>query len=178
MLYLFDLDGTLISGYMDNPDRNFHAWQLLAGRQEMISRLVAEGHQIGIVTNQAGVAYGFVSEDDVKNKFRLVGAQLGFATIEICDGGERGAHWLTDCAAPITPRALPIYVCYDKAGPRRKPSGAMIGEAIRDEMIDYYNHETEEFEDVPTLFIGDRPEDAGAARDAGVRFAWAEEFFR
>jgi hypothetical protein len=27
MLYLFDLDGTLISGYMDNPDRDYHTWQ-------------------------------------------------------------------------------------------------------------------------------------------------------
>lgn len=27
------------------------------------------------------------------------------------------------------------------------------------------------------LFVGDRPEDEAAARDAGVRFEWADQFF-
>jgi len=37
MLILFDLDGTLISAYMDNPDRQYHRWHILSGRRELLA---------------------------------------------------------------------------------------------------------------------------------------------
>ena len=107
MLYLFDLDGTLITSYMDNPDRDYHTWQPLPRRGRRIAELRQAGHIVGIITNQAGVAYGFISEQDYNDKIADVCYRLRL-------------DWQA------------VYVCLDKAGPRRKPSGEMIREAIRD----------------------------------------------
>lgn len=176
-LYLFDLDGTLISSYMDEPSRDFNKWSILPGRKERIANLVASGHQIGIVSNQAGVAWGFVTSEIVREKLQAVAAQLGYGTIAIYSDMGKGDHWLTGNESPITRRTLPIFVCYDKEGPHRKPNGAMIEQAINDAMIDYYDEETEAFQDVPVLFVGDRPEDEQAAAATDVPFQWAQEFF-
>ena len=43
MLYAFDLDGTLISSYMDNPGKDYHTWSVLPGRVEMLR--AARGEQ-------------------------------------------------------------------------------------------------------------------------------------
>lgn len=143
MLYLFDLDGTLITSYMDNPDKDYHTWEPITGRGHKLHQLRLAGHIVGVVTNQAGVAYGFIGEQDWTQKWA-----------EVC-------HRLRlDWQA--------CYVCFDKSGPRRKPSGAMLREA----MSDYAAHAAE-----GVLYVGDRPEDEGAARDAGVPFQWAEQFF-
>lgn len=170
MLYAFDLDGTLISGYMDNPDRNFDNWQLLPGRQETIARLRHLGHDVALVTNQAGVAFGHTAEQDVVRKLGRVAMALGFASVWIFDGGQGyRAGW----DAP----ALHCFVCYNDSraknrqyqdASRRKPSGAMIHEAMA------------EFPAAAAdgvLYVGDRPEDEAAARNAGVRFQWADRFF-
>ena len=181
-LFLFDLDGTLISSYMDTPDRDYNNWSILPGRQEKIAALVAEGHQIGIVTNQGGVAYGLVLRDQAREKLLKVAGALGYEGEALFSGYGDASHWTTryfmpDDFRPITRRELPIFVCYDKDGPRRKPNCGMIDQAMNDAMIDYYNEKTEEFEDVPVLFVGDRPEDEAAAKAAAVSFQWATEFF-
>lgn len=173
MLYLFDMDGTLISGYMDNPDKDFHTWEGLPNRSETIAMLHARGHEIGIVTNQAGVAFGFVSEQDVVQKLRLLASYIGYPSIWIHHGG-----------APVRSGddepSLRCHVCFSDARSsnaqytdprdtmRRKPSGIMIREAI------IYQQAAAS---VGVLFIGDRPEDEAAAKDAGVPFQWADAFF-
>lgn len=184
MFCTFDLDGTLVTSYMDNPDRNFDTWQLLPGRQQRIVQLISEGHQVAIITNQAGVAYGHVDADQVREKLQRVAGALGFGGVAIHSGGAP-SFWSTSFHMaenwqPVTKRSLPIFVCYDKDGPRRKPSGAMIREAIADVQIEYFDGDENviSFADVPTLYVGDRPEDEAAAHDAGVRFQWAHEFFQ
>ena len=52
MLYLFDLDGTLISSYMDNPDKNYDTWEVLPGRKAMLNRLLMRGDTMCVITNQ------------------------------------------------------------------------------------------------------------------------------
>lgn len=170
MLYLFDMDGTLISSYMDNPDRNYHVWQLLPGRAGRIQQLIAAGHQIGIVSNQGGVAFGLISEQDVVQKLGQVAAQLGFASFWLHDGGQpMRAGWDSP--------ALDCFVCYNdprskraayQDASRRKPSGAMLREAMAAYGVSAAD----------THFIGDRPEDDAAARDAGADFSWAKDFFK
>lgn len=174
MLYLFDLDGTLISSYMDNPDRNFHAWSLLPGRAEKIAALLAEGNQIGVISNQASVAFGYNSETDVEQKLCAVGAALGYGWIELHDGGEsrelatgaRNAGVLSVHVCYTHPRAsVEAYQDDNLTSDRRKPSPAMIHEARAGENT------------IRVVFIGDSQEDAGAARNAGVAFQWAKDFF-
>lgn len=162
MLYLFDLDGTLISGYMDNPDRDYHTWQVLPGRSEQLIQLAVAGHDIAIVTNQGGVAFGFIDEQT--------------AWMKIYEAARR-------CGLP--PDTIRTYACFhDPRGKspyndpvqaaRRKPSGAMIREAmfdagLSDDDADDRGH---------VLFVGDRPEDEAAAKDARVPFQWAHLFFK
>lgn len=180
MLYAFDLDGTLITSYMDSPDKDFHSWQVLPGRRELIAALVAEGHEIAIVTNQAGVAFGYNTPGDVTTKLILVAQALGFVDMLIYDGsGEPRYHGFTRGGAG----RVTAHVAYEHpkatiarykedpdaiVGHRRKPSGAMIHEAMA------------EFPAAAAdgvLYVGDRLEDEGAARNAGVRFQWADQFF-
>lgn len=162
MLYLFDLDDTLISGYMDNPDKGYHKYRILPGRYEKLLDLRTRGDRICIATNQAGVAHGFITEEDVDFKMRFVLAQIGLFE----------AH--TNSTRPI------VYSCYydtrgrppwnDPIGAaRRKPSGAMLREAMRDYPIDAA---------LGVLYVGDRPEDQAAAQDAGVAFQWAHIYFK
>ena len=58
MLYLFNPDGTLISSYMDAPDRAYDRWTVLPGRRERLANLRKAGHGLGIATNRAGVCFG------------------------------------------------------------------------------------------------------------------------
>jgi D-glycero-D-manno-heptose 1,7-bisphosphate phosphatase len=160
MLYLFDLDGTLISGYMDNPDRNFHQWQILPGRRETIAGLLAAGHQVAVISNQAGVGYGFVSKIDVYEKLSIVGHDFGFGTFAVHAGSTAYASGCGGSGGQLT-----CFICFEKDSPRRKPGGAMITEAMQ------------AFNNNDALMVGDRPEDEAAAKNAGLSFQWANVFF-
>jgi HAD superfamily hydrolase (TIGR01662 family) len=140
VLYLFDLDDTLIRGYLSHPDQDFNACEPLPGRRDRLAELLHAGHDVAIISNQRSVAFGFVSDTEVWAKLRCAGAVLGL------------------------PEDVPLYVCmHDVRGrwpwndvaqaARAKPSGAMLKEAMRD------------LESGPqiTRMIGDRPEDQQAA---------------
>jgi len=191
MLYLFDLDGTLVSRYMDRADKDFHAWDLLPGRAEKIAQLRGEDgsyHTIQIVSNQGGVAFGLVSEEDVHRKLAEVADRLGYAAAWIWDGSpEQPREISLDRPASVLPSSgvLECYVCYADSRARlpqyrqgverRKPSGQMIREALdSDARAGGYSHQNLS----GVIYVGDRPEDAAAAAVAGVPFQWAEEFFR
>lgn len=163
MLYLFDLDGTLISGYMDNPGREYDVWEVLPGRKAKLNRLLMQGHTICIVTNQGGVAFGHVTEDEADAKLAAAERALGLFNLR-SDG---------------SPQARTIYACYsDTRGKppwndpadaaRRKPGAAMLLEAMRDHW---------QAAQSGVLMVGDRPEDEQAAANAGVPFEWADIFF-
>ena len=174
MLYLFDLDDTLIAGYLSRPDKAYTPVDLLPGRAERIADLRARGDDIALITNQAGVAFGFVTEQDVINKLGKVASALGYASIWLFDGG---THMRVGWDAP----SLACHVCYSDARSsnpqyrepadvaRRTPSGQMIQEAMA---------ESPEAAALGVLFVGDRPEDEAAAKDAGVSFQWAHIFFK
>ena len=154
-LFAFDLDGTLVESYMDLSTKNYHAVQLLPRRREALAELLAAGHLVAIVTNQGGIAYGYNSEADFEAKIAEVLRQLQL------------------------PSSTPIKVCYhhpkasieryaEPAGcARRKPSGAMIRE-LMDELG---------VAPTSTTYVGDRPEDEEAARDAGCCFLTERQFF-
>lgn len=157
MLYLFDLDGTLITSYMDNADRDYHHWSILPHRVEVLAKLLVEGHQLGIVTNQAGVAFGHIQEREVTERLSRVFIALGLpqdTPVQASFG-----HAKSHKPAYRTPEMLL----------RRKPSGQMI----REHMMHYPAAAAE-----GVLYVGDRPEDQAAAEDAGVAFQWEHDFFR
>ncbi len=154
MLYLFDLDGTLITSYMENPNREYHAWQPLRGRGLKIRELRRAGHTVGVISNQAGVAFDLISEADWEQKIHEVCARLeiDWEAVYVCFADARSRNPRYNDPAEVR---------------RRKPSGQMIREAMA-----RWAYDPDQ-----TLFVGDRPEDEAAARDAGVRFQWADAFF-
>jgi D-glycero-D-manno-heptose 1,7-bisphosphate phosphatase len=170
-LYLFNLDGTLISSYMNAADKNYNIWEVLPGRKERLARL--DGIY-GVVTNQGGVAMGHISEIDVRYKLLQVADAFGWDGVRIEDGGlpyhvGRG----------ITPeRLFKVWVAYDHPkgkvwrynlmGSRRKPSPVMLNQAMY-----WFSYTPDQ-----TIYVGDREEDEQAARAAGARFQWAHIFFR
>lgn len=157
MLYLFDLDGTLISSYLDRPGRVYDQWEVLPSRRERLAELRAAGHTVGIATNQAGVAFGFVTEDQVREKIGRVLEALGLPADTP----------YTACFGHAQAR-LPQYRAPEQLA-CRKPSGHMITE-----MLERFPEAAAE----GTVYVGDRPEDRAAAEDAGVAFVPAEAFFQ
>lgn len=164
MLYLFDMDGTLITGYMDNPGKEYDVWELLPKRKAMINQLVMRGDTVCIVTNQGGVAFGHVTEDQADDKITAVRRKL--ALLPVRSNGD--------------PQPPTVFACYsDTRGKppwndpadaaRRKPSGAMLLEAIAAHPY---------AASMGVLFVGDREEDQQAAQAAGVPFQWAHIFFK
>ena len=156
MLYLFDLDGTLISGYMDNPDKDYHTWDVLPNRREKLAELQRRGNFIAIVTNQGGVAFGHVSEQEAWNKIYQAALACGLSPDTIytyaCFHDARGRAPYNDPVESL----------------RRKPSGRMILEAMVQHGVT---------DPLGVLYVGDREEDQQAAQDAGVPFQWAHIFF-
>jgi len=76
-LIICDLDGTLISSYMGTPNRRYNDWHVLPGRVEMLAALGEQGHRIAIATNQAGVAFGHVTESQARRKIAAALVALG-----------------------------------------------------------------------------------------------------
>jgi D-glycero-D-manno-heptose 1,7-bisphosphate phosphatase len=156
MLICLDLDGTIVSPYISNHGQNYHDWQVLIGRRERLAALEAEGHTIAIVTTQAGVGLGYLSEADVAQKIQAVLVALRL------------------------PATTPVAVCY--AHPeareeryrapaeldRRKPSGTMLRELIA-------AHPAAAEQGV--IYVGDTARDQQMAQDAEVSFQWAWDFF-
>lgn len=154
MLFIFDLDGTLISSYMDSPKKRYDDWQVLPGRGETLAALRAAGHTIAIATNQAGVAFSYVTESHARRKIASAITALGLPAetpVAVCF-----AH----------PQARSFRYRQPAELARRKPHGAMLRELMM---------ATDDRENV--IYIGDKVEDRQAARDAGVRFTWASDFF-
>jgi D-glycero-D-manno-heptose 1,7-bisphosphate phosphatase len=154
MLYLFDLDGTLITPYMDRPDKDYHNWQVLPCRDARLSALRAAGHSVGVVTNQAGVAFGYVSERDWLRKCEQVNRAFSLKPGE-----------MAYCLAH--PKATEQRWRDPRDCIRRKPSPKMI-----EELMTHF-HATRD----DTLFVGDMESDRQAASAAGVEYMDAQEFF-
>lgn len=153
-LFIFDLDGTLISGYMDSPGRNYDSWQPLPRRAAYLRHIISRGHTIAVATNQGAVAFGYVSERDARAKIAAALAALGQpdAPVYVCFADARS----TDARYSDPAQAA-----------RRKPSPAMLQEAMANAGASAAD----------TIYVGDRPEDEQAAAAAGVRYVDAEEFF-
>ncbi len=153
-LHIFDMDGTLISSYMDAPGKRYASWEVLPGRAEALRALREQGHWIAVATNQAGVAFGHVTESQVTRKIAAVVAALGLpveTSVAVCF-----AHAQAKAYRYNNPRAVA----------RRKPSGTMLREIME---------ETGIRDDV--TYVGDKPEDRAAARDASISFRQADDFF-
>ena len=143
-----DRDGTIIEdvGYLDDCNRI----KLLPGAVEAIRLLNKSGYRVIIVTNQAGVAKGYFSEEKLQ--------EINAGLLEAMSG--QGAH------------VDKIYYCphniegsveeYKKECSWRKPNPGMIEEAAREYDLDIKN----------SFMIGDKRSDIEAGCRAGCRTIW------
>lgn len=135
-----DRDGTLIEevGYLGDPD----GVVLLPGVPEALRRLRDAGHALILVSNQAGVARGLFTEDDV----RAVNARLE----ELLAGHEVALdawYWCTHHP--------------EVGGPCdcRKPATGMLEQAAHEHGVDLTR----------SWMVGDHPSDVECAHRAGAR---------
>lgn len=168
-LIVFDVDGTLAEKYI---------LTLLPGVAEFFrlaqDSACPERPRLAIATNQGGVGmrwwkqktgqkdYGkYPTEEEIDQRMSALAAMLGggmpyYAAFRY---RSRGGKW-----TPPPPGK--------QDDPRwseawRKPNPGMLRQAMQDAGTGPER----------TLFVGDSPDDEGAARAAGVEFAWAADFF-
>lgn len=152
-LIIFDTDSTLVTTKSGATFRKAaDDWQWLPGRIEKLRELKAQGVRLAVATNQGGVAFGYLKQEDILQ-----------ALMEMTEEG----------GIPYAG----LYVCYNMPNAkleqyryeddRRKPGPGMLLEAMQD-----FEATAEQ-----TLMVGDRDEDRDAAQAAGCSFQWSHEFF-
>ena len=151
MLYIFDLDGTLRVTKSGRPCPNTPDDQeLLPGVREKIIALSDAGHRVTAATNQGGVSFGFMSVED---------------SVKINDATNSLLDWRID-RIEVSYYHSKGKFC-DQHQDRSKPKPNML--------IALAAWAKARPRDI--LFVGDAFTDQRAARNAGVKFQWAHEFF-
>jgi histidinol phosphatase-like enzyme len=186
MLFLFDIDGTLVRSFMreggGGASQAYDLVEILPGRRERLDALRAEGHHLALVTNQGGVAFGYQTATQVLAKIGRVADAAGLMPTWICSGprlawtidGFRIADRLArDVAPPFAyvsfdhPKAHDAMFLSRPDDDWRKPGPGMIQQA-RADYGTILSH---------IVFVGDMDTDRQAAEAAGVLYMDAAEFF-
>lgn len=166
-LLLLDLDGTLVDSSLEEVDGKlgpapgvFTEPRLRPNVRDVIQRAALEGDSFAIITNQGGVAWGYATEEEVYARIgRTVALLNGFFgrpfSIHVCFAHERAT-----------------VKRYRDGHERRKPSGAMLREAMS-----AHTPSSEPGLTGAVLMVGDLEADKEAAAAAGVDFVAAGTFF-
>ena len=155
-----DLDGTVRRNKDGDPfSKDLEQMELMPGIEDLIYAFREKGYMIVGITNQAGVAHGHKTPDDVMNEIHHMFSlfkQNPFNIIKACFHDGKGT------VAPYNYRSL-----------HRKPDIGMLAMAEFDAfeagyIIDWDN----------SLFVGDRKEDQACANNANVEFMYIDSFLR
>lgn len=175
-LLLLDLDGTIVESSLEEVDGKlgpapglFTEPRLRPNVYDVLNRAALEGDRFAIVTNQGGVAWGYATEQEVHARIsRAVALLDGFwgrpFSVHVCFAHERAT-----------------VKRYRDGHERRKPSGAMLNEAIEAHLAlglgDDLAMAPYGSLSVEILMVGDLEADKEAAAAASVDFAPAGDFF-
>jgi histidinol-phosphate phosphatase family protein len=151
-ILFLDRDGTLNHSFGSRPPNRPEEVELLPGVASVLSEYAAQGWLIVIVSNQGGVASGYISEASARAVQQQVIELLPVpvAASYLCPhvAGGRVTEYALDC-------------------PNRKPRPGFILTAL-----ERFGACAED-----CLFVGDASTDRLAAEAAGVPFCWADRFF-
>lgn len=156
---LLDLDGTVRrSGskrkFIHGPDDV----EIIVGVAEKIKEYKAAGFIIAAISNQAGVAYGFHTEESVVSQFHATDDPLG-GVFDIAV-----FSFMHEAASKPEYRARSLL---------RKPQYGMM--AVIEYELGKYKIQVL-WDD--SLMVGDRDEDYMVAVNAGVKFVYADEWLK
>lgn len=136
----FDRDGTI------NVEKNYlykvEDFEFIKGIPELIKKYNDEGYVVIVVTNQAGIARGYYTEEDMNILHRYINEQLA----------KIGAHIDAFYFCPHHPDITGECNC-------RKPKTGMLEKAINDWNIDV----------TKSILYGDKPWDIEAGDKCGIR---------
>jgi D-glycero-D-manno-heptose 1,7-bisphosphate phosphatase len=139
-----DRDGVINAdhGYVCTPDRT----EFVDGIFDLVRLANRRNHRVVVVTNQAGIARGYYSEDEFR----------------------RYMEWMSGVFKEHQARLDSVYYCphypaagqtgYMRACTCRKPAPGMILAAQRDLVLDL----------AASILVGDKPSDVAAGEAAGV----------
>lgn len=141
---LLDRDGTIIvdHGYVGSVDRV----EFVEGAAEAIRSFNRAGIPVAVVTNQAGVARGLFSIEDVGKVHRHIADSLA----------KKGAHIDLFLYCPYHPEG--ILQAFARTSDDRKPKPGMAKAAAAALNLDLTG----------SWIVGDRPEDVGLAEAVGA----------
>lgn len=141
---LLDRDGTIIvdHGYVGSVDRV----EFIEGAPEAISGFNRAGVPVAVVSNQAGVARGMYSIEDVVQVHKHIAARLE----------EHGAHIDLFLFSPYHPAG--VVEAFARTSEDRKPRPGMAKAAAAALQLDL----------TASWVVGDRPEDLGLAEVIGA----------
>ncbi|SKC35006.1 D-alpha,beta-D-heptose 1,7-bisphosphate phosphatase [[Eubacterium] yurii] len=135
----FDRDGTI------NVEKNYlykvGDFEFIEGIPELIKKYNDEGYIVIVVTNQAGIARGYYTEEDMNILHRYINEQLA----------KIGAHIDAFYFCPHHPDITGECNC-------RKPKTGMLEKAIKDWDIDVSQ----------SILYGDKPWDIEAGKKCGI----------
>ena len=171
MLYIFDLDGTLVETYGE---------LVLPGVAARLMALAARGHSFAVATNQAGPAWRLATGEARYPDPAVLGARLARIAqklppltsvpwyVATGDGrlelSAKEYHTIERAMCGAS-EALNLHIAADLAW--RKPEPGMLRAACA-----HYG-----IPERRALFVGDSDADAGAAKNTEVRFVFADRFF-
>jgi D-glycero-D-manno-heptose 1,7-bisphosphate phosphatase len=151
MLYIFDKDGTLVQDFDGKrPPNTLEEQKPFPDVLPKCQALIAEGHFLAVASNQGGVAFGFMTAAQAHLLVQAITTYIGATTYAVCVTHPNGRKKAAKRESPF-----------------RKPNGAMI-----EYLMDAFGVSKED-----TMYIGDLDSDQQAAEAAGVKFAWAKDFF-
>jgi len=171
MLYIFDLDGTLVET---------HGEVVLPGVAARLMALTARGDSFAVATNQAGPAWRLATGEEKYPDPAVLGARLMRIAqklpplisapwyVAIGDGRlelSSREYQMIKSAMCNASEVLNVHIAADLAW--RKPEPGMLRAACA-------HHGNSECQ---VLYVGDSDADAGAAKNAEVRFVFADRFF-
>ena len=141
---LLDRDGTIIvdRGYVGSVDRV----EFIEGSSEAIARFNQANIPVAVVTNQAGVARGLYSIEDVSEVHQYITEYLA----------EHGAHIDLFLHCPYHPEG--VVDAFTRTSEDRKPRPGMAKAAAAALNLDL----------TASWVVGDRPEDIGLAEAVGA----------